>query len=57
MKTKTTVEAKLDQVMDAKARTVIIEYCRQEALSRILYLRTTKEQWETLERAYLPTGR
>ncbi|KAG4428797.1 hypothetical protein IFR05_015723, partial [Cadophora sp. M221] len=32
-------------------------YCGPEALSRILHLRTAREQWETLERAYLPTGR
>ncbi len=56
-KTKTTVEAKLDRVIDAKARTVIIGYYGQEALSRILHLRTAKEQWETLKRAYLPTSR
>ena len=42
-KTKTTVEAKLDRVMDTKARTVIMGYCGQEALSRILHLRTAKE--------------
>jgi gag-polypeptide of LTR copia-type len=56
---KATAEPKVDinPVTDAKARTVIIGYYGQEALSRILHLRTTKEQWETLERAYLPTGR
>jgi hypothetical protein len=50
-------DTKVDRVMDAKARTVIMGYCGPEALSRILYLRTAKEQWETLERSYLPTGR
>ena len=47
----------VDRVRDAKARTVIMGYCGQEALSRILHLRTAKEQWEELERAYLPLGR
>ena len=37
-------DTKVDRVMDAKARTVIIRYCGLEALSRILYLRTAKEQ-------------
>ena len=32
-------------------------YCGPEALSRILHLQTAKEQWKTLERAYLPLGR
>jgi hypothetical protein len=50
-------DTKVDRVMDAKARTVIMGYCGPEALSRILHLRTAKEQWETLERSYLPTGR
>ena len=35
---------KINRVIDAKARTVIIGYYRLEALSRILYLRTAKEQ-------------
>jgi hypothetical protein len=51
------IDTKVDRVMDAKARTVIMGYCGPEALSRILHLRTAKEQWETLERSYLPTGR
>jgi len=33
-----------DRVRDAKARTVIMGYCGPEALSRILHLRTAKEQ-------------
>jgi hypothetical protein len=37
-------ESKVSRVMDAKARTVIIGYCGPEALSRILHLRTAKEQ-------------
>jgi hypothetical protein len=37
------IDTKVDRVMDAKARTVIIGYCGPEALSRILYLRTAKE--------------
>jgi hypothetical protein len=37
-------DTKVDRVMDAKARTVIMGYCGPEALSRILYLRTAKEQ-------------
>ena len=32
-------------------------YCGPEALTRILYLQTAKEQWETLAKAYLPLGR
>ena len=47
----------VDRVRDAKARTVILGYCGPEALSRILHLRTAKEQWKALERAYLPLGR
>ena len=54
---KAVVTSKTDRIMDTKARTVIMGYCRQEALSKILHLRTAKEQWETLERSYLPTGR
>ena len=46
-----------DRVKDAKARTVIMGYCGPEALSRILHLQTAREQWKTLERAYLPLGR
>ena len=38
-----TKEPVVDRVKDAKARTVILGYCRPEALSRILYLRTTRE--------------
>ena len=34
---------KINRIIDAKARTVIIGYYRLEALSRILYLRTAKE--------------
>jgi hypothetical protein len=48
---------KANRVIDAKARTVIIGYYRLEALFKVLHLRTAKEQWDTLERAYLPTGR
>jgi hypothetical protein len=51
------VDTKASRVTDAKARTVIMGYCGPEALSKILYLRTAKEQWDTLERAYLSTGR
>ena len=36
-------DTKVDRVIDAKARTVIMGYCGPEALSRILYLRTAKE--------------
>ena len=50
-------DTKVDRVMDAKARTVIMGYCGPEALSKILHLRTAKEQWDTLERSYLPTGK
>ena len=46
----------VDRVKDAKARTVILRCCGSEALSRILHLRTAKEQWEALKRAYLPLG-
>jgi len=38
------VESKINRVIDANARTVIIGYCGLEALWRILYLRTAKEQ-------------
>jgi hypothetical protein len=48
---------KLDRVRDAKARTVILGNCGPEATLRILHLRTAKEQWEELRRAYLPMGR
>ncbi|KAG4433368.1 hypothetical protein IFR05_011152 [Cadophora sp. M221] len=48
---------KVNCVIDAKARIVIMGYYRPEALFRILHLRTAKEQWEALEHAYLPTGR
>ena len=34
---------KANRVMDVKARIIIIRYYRQEALSRILYLRIVKE--------------
>ena len=37
-------DTKVNRVMDAKARTVIIGYYGPEALSRILHLRTAKEQ-------------
>ena len=37
-------DTKANRIMDAKARTVIMGYCGPEALSRILYLRTAKEQ-------------
>ena len=40
---KAAVISKANRVIDAKARTVIIGYYRQEALSKILYLRTVKE--------------
>ena len=40
---KVVVTSKTDCVMDVKARTVIIGYCGQEALSKILYLWTAKE--------------
>jgi len=46
-----------ERVRDAKARAVILGYCGPEALTRILYLQTAKEQWETLAKAYLPLGR
>jgi len=38
------VESNADRVTDAKARTIIMGYCGQEALSRILHLSTAKEQ-------------
>jgi hypothetical protein len=38
------INPKADRVKDIKARTIIIGYCRPEALSRILYLRTVREQ-------------
>ncbi len=38
------VDTKASRVIDAKARTVIIGYCGPEALSKILHLRTAKEQ-------------
>jgi hypothetical protein len=47
----------VDKIKDAKARTVIMGYCGQEALSRILHLETAREQWKELERAYQPLGR
>lgn len=47
----------VDRIKDAKARTIIMGYCGPEALSRILHLRTAREQWKELERAYLPLGR
>jgi hypothetical protein len=34
-----------------------MDYCCQEALSRILHLQTAREQWKELERAYQPLGR
>jgi hypothetical protein len=34
---------KVNRVIDAKARTVIIRYYKPEALSKILYLRTARE--------------
>jgi hypothetical protein len=43
VKDKAAVISKANRVIDAKARTVIIGYYRQEALSKILYLRTVKE--------------
>jgi hypothetical protein len=46
-----------DKVKDAKARTIIMGYCIPEPLSRILHLKTAQEQWQALERLYLPTGR
>ena len=57
VESKGVTDTKVNRVMDAKARTVIMGYCGPEALSRILHLRTAKEQWEALERFYLPTGR
>jgi hypothetical protein len=50
-------ELAISRVKDAKARTVILGYCRPEALSRILHLKTAREQWKELEQAYLPIGR
>ncbi|KAG4435079.1 hypothetical protein IFR05_009438 [Cadophora sp. M221] len=50
-------DMKVNRVIDAKARIVIMRYCGPEALSRILHLRTAKEQWKALEHAYLPTSR
>lgn len=47
----------IDRAKDVKTRTVIMGYCDQEALSRILHLRTAKEQWEELEHIYLLLGR
>jgi hypothetical protein len=43
VKEKAVVTSKTDRVMDTKARTVIMGYYGQEALSKILYLRTAKE--------------
>ena len=53
----TSTVSPVDRVKDAKARTVILGYCGLEALSRILHLRTAREQWKALESAYLPLGR
>ena len=50
-------DTKINCVMDAKARTVIIGYCGPEALSRILYLQTAKKQQEILEHVYFPMDR
>jgi len=36
-------DTKINRIMNAKARTVIIGYCGPEALSRILHLQTTKK--------------
>jgi len=49
--------APVDKIKDAKARTVIIGYCGQEARLRIIHLETAKEQWKKLERAYQLLGR
>jgi hypothetical protein len=43
VKEKVVVTSKTDRVMDMKARTVIMGYCGQEALSKIFHLRTAKE--------------
>jgi hypothetical protein len=40
---KVIVTSKTNCVMDVKTRTVIMGYCEQEALSKILHLRTAKE--------------
>ncbi len=51
------INIKANCIIDIKARTIIIAYYRLEALSKVLCLQTAKEQWETLERSYLPIGR
>ena len=50
-------ETKLNYIIDIKACTVIIGYCGQEALSRIVHLQSTKEQQNILKHTYLPTSR
>lgn len=49
--------APVDRAKDAKARIVIMGYSGQEASFRILHLKTAKEQWEELKRAYMPLGK
>jgi hypothetical protein len=41
---KDAIKVKANRVMDVKARTIIMGYCKQEALFKILHLWTAKEQ-------------
>ena len=57
MESSKTTKSVVDCVKDIKARTVILGYCRPEALSRILYLKIARKQWKELEQVYFSIDR